>query len=255
MIKEGEEKIEESVKEERKVRESENRKIEERIQRIEDTLIKERMVLDELEKKVEGEKKVKEIKESEKEMERKVEAAMEQIKILDMDFGIEIMERERLVKEAVKIIKEKVNKKDSEEVERILKGTRVYILGKSTGPKQTSDGEIQTVPVLLSCKCRRDKERMEELLRRAGLHVSFHWPKESLEFVKGVREEVERLGYGRKEYYTRLRPTLEEGRVMIRADCRRKEGGRFEVLAWWRLPPVDRTKWKWLNGLMRPKMK
>jgi hypothetical protein len=47
---------------------------------------------------------------------------------------------------------------------------------------------------------------MEDIVRKAGLHVSFQWPKESLEFVKDVTEEVARMGYERKAYFTRLRP-------------------------------------------------
>jgi hypothetical protein len=31
--------------------------------------------------------------------------------------------------------------------------------------------------------------------------------KESLDFVNGVREKVEELGYERKVYFTRVRPT------------------------------------------------
>jgi hypothetical protein len=48
-------------------------------------------------------KKMKEVMGSEKAMERKVEAAMEQMKILDLDFGGECTERKQLVKEAVKL--------------------------------------------------------------------------------------------------------------------------------------------------------
>jgi hypothetical protein len=43
-----------------------------------------------------------------------------------------------------------------------------------------------------------------------------------------------------------------DGRMMIRADCRKKEGGKFEQLACWRLPPLDRTKWECLSKIMEP---
>jgi hypothetical protein len=76
--------------------------------------------------------------------------------------------------------------------------------------------------------------------------------KESLEFVNEVREEVERIGYGRRAYFTRLRSTCVDKRVMIRAECRSKEGGKFMQVACWRLPPMDRTKWECLNGLLVP---
>ncbi len=244
--------LKESIVEEKKVRESEDRKLLERNKGIEASLAKERKYREELEKEIEMDKKMNEVMESEKEMERKVEEAMEQIKILDLDFGDDRKERKMLVEEAVKIIKEKVDTQDREECDRIFKGTKVYILGKITSQKQTQTGEIYTVPVLLACQCRSKKERLEEILRRARLHIAFQWPKESLEFVNGVREEVEKTGYERKAYFTRLRPTSVDGRVMIRADCRSKEGGKFEQVACWRLPPLDRTKWECLNGIMKP---
>jgi hypothetical protein len=81
----------------------------------------------------------------------------------------------------------------------------VYTLRKGTSRKQTQTGKTYTA-VLLDCQCRSEKDRLEKLLRTARLHVSFQWPKESLEFVNGVREEVEKMGYERKAYFTRLRP-------------------------------------------------
>ena len=240
------------MKEEMKVREKEDSELHERIKGIENTLEKERKYREALEREVEAERKLKDVMESEREMERKIEEAMKQMKILDLDFGVDCKEKKKLVEEAVKIIKEKVSPKDREECDRILKGTRVYVLGKCTSQKQTEKGNVHTVPVLLACQCGSEKGRLEEILRRAGLHVAFQWPKESLEFVSGVREEVERMGYGRKAFYTRVRPTVVEGRVVIRAEYRRKEGGKFEQLAWWRLPPLDRTMWECLNGIMEP---
>ncbi len=54
-------------------------------------------------------KKMKEVMEFAKEMERKVGAAMEEIKILDFNFDEECNERKWLVTEVVKIIKGKVS--------------------------------------------------------------------------------------------------------------------------------------------------
>jgi hypothetical protein len=44
--------------------------------------------------------------------------------------------------------------------------------------------------------------------------------------------------------------SLVDGRVYIRADCRKKAGGKSEQLACWRLPPVDRDKWQCITGIM-----
>lgn len=64
---------------------------------------------------------VKATKESGKEMERKVEAALEDLEILDLAFGSKCDERKKLVEDAMRLIKEQVSLTDSEECERILK--------------------------------------------------------------------------------------------------------------------------------------
>ena len=251
-LEEGGKKMEERLREEMEKMEKEDSKLQERLKGIEQTLIKERKHREELEREMEMERKVKEVQESEREMERKVEEAMEQIKILDLDFGVECKEKEKLVDKAVKIIKEKISLQDRKEWDSLIKGIRVYALGKCTGQKQTEKGRIHTVPVLLVCQCRSEKGRVEKVLKRAGLHVAFQWPKESMEFVNCVREKVERMGYERKEHFTRVRPSVVDGRVMIRVECRRKEGGKFEQLACWRLPPLERNMWECLNGILEP---
>ena len=89
-------------------------------------------------------------------------------------------------------------------------------------------------------------------MKKAGISVTFQWPKESLDFVEGVREKVENLGYERKTYFARIRPTVVEGTVYIRADVKRKDGGKFEKLAYWRIPPRDRARWGRITDIMEP---
>ncbi len=67
----------------------------------------------------------------------KMDAAIEQIRILDLDFSRECNEGKELLDNAMRMIKEKFSLKDREECDRILKGTRVYILGKITSEKDT----------------------------------------------------------------------------------------------------------------------
>jgi hypothetical protein len=131
----------------------------------------------------------------------------------------------------------------------------VEVLGKSTTVKRIGEGKIHTVPILISCGCRNVKGRLERIVRNAGLVASFQWPKESMEFVEKIREKVEEMGFGRKEYYTRIRPVTKEGRVLLRADTRRKEGGKFEGVAYWRAPPLDKEYWSKLNGMLEPERK
>jgi hypothetical protein len=48
-------------------------------------------------------------------MEKKLDGAMEEVKILNLDFGKECVDGKTLVKEAVSQIKEKVTESDKEE--------------------------------------------------------------------------------------------------------------------------------------------
>jgi hypothetical protein len=61
-----------------------------------------------------------------------------------------------------------------------------------------------------------------------------------MEFVEKVREKVETMGFGKQEHYTRVRPVRKDGRVLLRVDTKRIEGGKFKGLAYWRVPPSDK---------------
>ncbi len=78
------------------------------------------------------------------------------------------MDRKTLAKDPVSQIKEKVTENDKEEFERIMKGARIDILGKSTIMKEVGKGRIHTVPILITCGCRNAKERLEMMVRKAG---------------------------------------------------------------------------------------
>ncbi len=65
------------------------------------------------------------------------------------------------------------------------------LLGKNTSQKQKKTGKIHSVPVLPACKCRSENDRLEEMLRKAGLYISVQWPEESLEFRYGIGESCE----------------------------------------------------------------
>jgi hypothetical protein len=223
-----------------------------RIDEIEKDIVKDRAERKEFERNVEGEKGIQDAKDSEKDMEKKLEGAMEQVKILNLDFGKECADGKTLIKEAVSRIKEKVTGSDKEEFEKIMKGARIDILGKSTSRKEIGNGRIDTVPVLITCGCKNAKRRLEMIVRKAGLVASFQWPKECMEFVDKIREKVEKMGFGKKEYYTRIRPAVIYGRVLLRVDTKRKEGGKFEGLGYWRAPPRNKECWKRIISMMEP---
>jgi hypothetical protein len=234
---------------------NEDRQAQVRIEELERDIAKDRAERKEFEWSVEGDKGVQDAKDSEKDMEKRLEGAMEQVKILNVDLGKECTDRKTLVKDAVDRIKEMVTKRDEQEFAEIMRGATVEVLGKSTTEKRIGEEKIHTVPILISCGCKNVKVRLERIVRNAGLVASFQWPKESLEFVEKIREKVEEMGFGRKEYYTRVRPAVKEGRVLLRADIKNKEGGKFEGLAYWRAPPLEKEYWSKLNGMLEPEWK
>jgi hypothetical protein len=69
------------------------------------------------------------------------------------------------------------------------------------------------VPVLHVCKCRSEKERLEAIVKEAGITASLQWPKESLDCVKAERKKAEILGYEKETYFIIVRPLIVEGRV------------------------------------------
>jgi hypothetical protein len=117
----------------------------------------------------EEDKEIQDMKDSEMELERKLEGAMDQLKMINLDFGSFCTDRKTLVRETVSRIKERIEGNDKAEFDRIMKETRVDILGKGTTLKKTQDGRIHTVPVLITCGCRNMKERMEKIVRIAEL--------------------------------------------------------------------------------------
>jgi len=191
-------------------------------------------------------------KESEKEMEGKVGVAMEELKILDLDFGKVIVRREEVVKNALEMIKENMKLQDRKEWDWNVQRSRIFVLGQQTKEKEFEGRKIFKVPILIKCGSVGDKERMEKMIRNAGIRVSVHWPKELLGFVKGIREKVEGMGIGGGNEFVRVRPVKQDGVVLIRADVRRKEGGRFRWVADWKCPPLNKELWTVVNDIMRP---
>jgi hypothetical protein len=226
-------KLEEEAEKGEKEWEKESRRIKDRMRslKIASCLEKEERRVEE--RKREHDKLMKEIKESEKEMERRIDGAMEQLKLLNLDFGRECESKRELAKDAMMIVKDSIALKDRKEWDWIMKRTRVYILGNGSKPIKKEGRCIFTVPVLLKCSGVGDKERL------AGINVSFQWPKEMVDYVKGVREEVEKLGFSKQKYFVRVRPIRKEDETVVRAEIKKKEGGQFKVVAQWKIPPRD----------------
>jgi hypothetical protein len=170
---------------------------------------------------------------------------MEDVKILNLRFKNVSNEKEELLKEAEGIIKGKVAGKDRKECEWILRKSRVYILGEGTEEKEVGEERICTAPLLVKCGSQVEKERLECMLRSAGVRVAFHWPREMLEFVDEVRGWVEEMGYSKDDYFTKVRPYKVDGVPQLRAEVKRKDGkgGGFRKVSSWWCPPLDRKLW------------
>jgi hypothetical protein len=226
-------------------REEKERILAEKISRVEEGLERERRVRMRREEERRIEREERERNESIKQMERKVCDAMVEVKILNLRFGSVSKAKEELLKEAEGIIKGKVDEKDRKECEWILRKSRLYVLGEGTGEKEVGKERIYTAPVLIKCGSHTEKERMEGMLRTAGVRVAFHWPREMLEFVDEVRGWVEEMGYMKDVYFTKVRPYKVDGVPQLRAEVKRKDGkgGGFKRVGSWSCPPLDRELW------------
>jgi hypothetical protein len=194
------------------------------------------------------------VKESEKEMEEKVKAASCSLKLLDLDFGYVTEDKREMVRQVVNMFRGDIPPTERNSYDRIMRKTRVAILGKKTEVRRDKDRNrsIHTVPVLLECQNKSDRDELEYMLRKAGYFPTFHWPTEMLEFIGGVREEMRKNGYA-ESYFVRIRPEERNGQMQIRADVKLKNGGRFQPKAFWKCPPLQREFWPMIEGLYSPR--
>jgi hypothetical protein len=118
------------------------------------------------------------VKDSEKEMEDKVRAAGCGLKIMDFDFEEQTEDRARMVRKVLRTLKEDTFPEDRIGYERIMRRTRLVILGRKTTQIQVRGRTVFTVPVLLECQNRVDAGDLEVILKKAGYFSSFHWPRE-----------------------------------------------------------------------------
>jgi hypothetical protein len=237
--------LEEGLEQERKDREKMEKVRMEKERQIEKGLEKERNERMKWEEEKREEREKRERIESIKEMELKLNDSMENLKILNLKFEKVSQEKAELLKEAEENIKGKVSDRDRKECECILRRSRVYILGKGTEEKVLGKEKVYTAPLLVKCGSQVEKGRLEGMLRRGGVRVAFHWPKEMLEFVDEVRGRVEGMGYRKEEYFIKVRPYKVDGVLQLRAEVRRKDGKGegFTRVGSWSCPPLARNLW------------
>jgi hypothetical protein len=195
------------------------------------------------------------IKDSVKEMEKKVEEANCAVKVLDIDIGRETEDRREIVKKALDTVRGNAREDNQRWLDNVIRRTRVVILGKRTVRRTVRGNRTEfSVPILFQCRDRRDAEDLDTILRGAGYYPSFHWPREVLEFIGGVKEEVRKQGFSEKDYYYKVRPENRDGTVQIKVEVKPKEGGRFSLKGIWSCPPLQRYLWEVLPGLYRSKL-
>jgi hypothetical protein len=239
------------VAEERRSREAEGIRVEERMERLEEKVKDMKRTAD----NIADEQIHVNIRRAEKEMERKVVHSGKCLKLLDIDFGKATEDRLWIVRSVIGWMKEDVHQNDVGAYERLMRRTRVQILGRGTVPGRGGGGKtIFTVPVLLECQSKSDALELDGILKGAGYFSTFHWPSQMMDFVKEAREEVKKIGYGEGTHFIRIRPEERNGEVQIRADVKEKNGGKWQAKAFWQCPPVEKSMWGMLNGLFTPRV-
>ncbi len=242
--------VSDGVASERMAREAEEIRTEDKMEKIMDEVkeiknVSRGMVNDRMEQRV---------KASEKEMEEKVKTAGCSLKILDFDLREVMEDRAKMVRTVIGGLKADIYPEDRQCYERVMRRTRVVILGKRTTAGTNRGRTVHTVPVLLECQNKVDAGDMEVILKRAGYFSTFHWPQEMVGFVEKVREEVRNMGYREGTHYIRVRPEERGGCVQIRADVKEKNGGRFQAKAVWQCPPMNKDYWEFINGIFTPRL-
>jgi len=242
-VKEVEKRMEGAEKVESRVKELEEKVVEEKVEDKEQTGKVDRL---------EGYIVKLRLKDKEKEMEEKVRRTMCGVKVGNFNIGQETDSKVLIVRKVLGEVRKAVKKEDAGQLDRVLRRTRVVVLGKRTEGRREGGETIQSVPILLQCQDRKDAKELEGMLKGAGYFPTIHWPDEMMEFIKGVREEVRRRGVMEQESWIRIRPEEEEGRVRIKVDTKPKKGGRFRLEGVWACPPLHKELWKLMAGLYTP---
>jgi hypothetical protein len=175
-------------------------------------------------------------RESVRTMEGQVEDAACKIKVVGIKLDNETEDKKQIVRMALDRMSKDVKKESQRKFEGAMKRTKLVVLGKGTTKVKMEDEWIATVPILLCCQSKGEKEEIERCLREAGYTTLFYWPDSVVDFVRGAREEVRKNGFDERTYQVRIRPDRRDGKVVIRADIRRKEERRFRPEVYWRIP-------------------
>ena len=191
------------------------------------------------------------IAESVKQMEEKVKEAGRALKVVNLDLGLETESKALIVRRVLREVRRKARQEDAHQVDRVLRRTRVVVLGRRTEGRKVGERTIWTVPILLQCIDKTDAKDLEWGLRGSGVSLTVHWPEEVMDFIKSIKRE-EREGSPGQVSWIRVRPVEVEGQVRIRMDTKISGVGRFRMRGEWACPPLNNCLWKDVKGLYDP---
>jgi hypothetical protein len=161
-----------------------------------------------------------------------------------------------MVRSSIRWLRDDIHPQNAEKYDRIMRRTRVQILGRGTVAGNSRGGggrTIYTVPILLECQSKTEASELDAILKDAGYFSTFHWPVEMLEFVSEARQEMRKAGYEERTHYIRIRPEERGGELSVRADVKEKNGGRWQVRAFWQCPPIDKNLWELITDIFVPR--
>ena len=182
-------------------------------------------------------------KDSVKEMEVAVREAATKVKVMDLDFGACLNNRQQLLETAKAALREKVRTDSRARFDSLMARASLAVIARATAKRAYPSGEeMWTAPVLVTIQDRESRWEFENILRGSNCHPAFHWPKEMLEPVKLLRTAIINAGVDDNTNYIRIRPDDRDGRIRIKADVKSKEGqSKFTAKASWAVPAFDPT--------------
>jgi hypothetical protein len=181
------------------------------------------------------------VKMSKAEMGKKMEVAQTQVKLLDINFGNCIDDPKDLTA-AKEAIATKVRSDEKEKYDQLIKKAVVQVLARQTTKRKNFNGDcdIWTAPVVLTIQERAARWELENVLQKSKMFPTFHWPKEFLEPMKKIKEELKNGGVDDTTHYVRIRPEQKDSKWRIRADTKPKTGeGKFSLKATWPIMAAD----------------
>ena len=191
------------------------------------------------------------VAESVKQMEEKVREASWALKVVNMDLDLETENKRLIVRKVLGEVRRKVRQEDAGQVDRVLRRTRVVVLGRKTEGRKVGDRTIWSVPILFQCLDKKDVKDLEWGLKGGGVFPTVHWPEEVMEFINSIKREV-RDESPEQRNWIRVRPVEVEGQIRIRVDKKLSGVGRFKLCGEWTCPPLNKELWTAVKGLFDP---